>query len=39
MTYNKKEELRRERKYSLRKRKKKSSPTIRFTPNKGRVNK
>jgi hypothetical protein len=39
MVYNKKEDLRRERKYSLRNKKKNNSPKVRCTPNKRRVKK
>jgi hypothetical protein len=39
LVYNKKEDLRRERKYSLRNKKKNNSPKVRCTPNKRRVKK
>ena len=39
LVYNKKEDLRREKKYSLRNKKKNNSPKVRCTPNKRRVKK
>jgi hypothetical protein len=39
LVYNKKEELRREKKYSLRNKKKNNSPKVRCTPNKRRIKK
>jgi hypothetical protein len=39
LVYNKKEDLRREKKYSLRNKKKNNSPNVRCTPNKRRIKK